>query len=328
MGFVAWRKRVRAGGSTGPGELDRLAPEECLRIRKELEAGKLDALKALLAGLPPGAWSDRTWLIAMYSQHLRRDALDAWVATEPESQLARLVRGRHAIKWAWDARGGGRGSGVGEDAARLFVERLELAREDLLHAAELDPRDPAPWAFLITVDRGLSEDLEVAREHFGLATVRDPENFTAHEQMVTLLTEKWLGSHDQMFEFARAAAEKAPPGSDLGALVLLAHTERWGFFRLFENDDKGAEAYAKDPSVRLEIAHAWDRVLAAPELRNRRSTVMLLNHAAAWLHLLEDHARLKPAMQRLGDARADMPWEWFTFPRTSWRKARELAGLE
>lgn len=327
-GFIAWRSRAKSGVSTGPGEADRLGGPDGTRIRKGLEEGDLDGFKALIAGLPPGAWSDRTFLVALFATHMRRDVLDQWVKNEPSNPLAWLCRGRHAIKWAWDARGGGRGSTVSEDGARLFFERLELADEDLEKAAELDPKDPSPYAFQLTVDRGLGRDLEAAREHFGLAIVRDPENFTAHEQLHTLLTEKWLGSHDQMFEFTRGAAAKAPAGSDLLALVLLSHTERWAFPMLFQNDAKASREYVADPAVRAEIAQAWDRCLALPETKRRFSTAILLNHAAGWFYLLEDHARLKAVMERLGDARADLPWSWISLlPTRSWNKARKLAGL-
>ena len=62
---------------------------------------------------------------------------------------------------------------------------------------------------------------------FAQVVRRHPTHLVAHQQMLQFLCRKWFGSTEEMFDFARTAAAKAPAGSLLPELVVVAHIEHW-----------------------------------------------------------------------------------------------------
>ena len=311
--FVMSRMRAAGGaagggwGSTGPTEADRLLGPDGPKLRAAVQGSDVSVLNArLLAGR--GNWDERGMLVDLLGRVCPRMTLDAWCQSEPGSPIPFLMRGTQSIEWAWEARGSGGGDTVTEEGWRLFAERLTLDERDFQIAAQLDPADPTPFAMLVLVARGLDQGVPVAREMFQQAVARDPENSLAHKQMLVFLTEKWHGSHETMFQFAREAAARAPDGSDLHALVIRAHVERWIYFKLFDGDAAGAAAYASDAKNQQEVAAAWEKSLGSPALRERMSTIVLHNDAAFWFWNAKDRPRLQREIQRIGNAYTEMYW--------------------
>lgn len=249
-----------------------------------------------------------------------------WQATAGTSPLAWLVRGRHAIYWAWEARSSRRASQVGEDAARLFFDRLQLAETDLWQATELDPLDAAPWAFLVISARGLQHERAEEERRFEEAQKRNPESHVAHSMMLVALCEKWGGSHAAMFAFAREASAKAPEGSGLHALVAQAHVERWLYF-LMEEDRDGAAAHFSDPGVRAEVAEAWARSFGSPACRAGRFAQAQRSQFAVCFFLADERALLREALSALGPVVVESPWGFLDDPVKAFRRARAACGL-
>ena len=69
-------------------------------------------------------------------------------------------------------------------------------------------------------------DRDEAQRRFDEVVARHPWHRIAHEHMLQYRCEKWFGSHEEMFEFARATAERAPDGSLPPRLIAVAHVER------------------------------------------------------------------------------------------------------
>jgi hypothetical protein len=297
-----------AAAGNAEDEQRRLLPSELAALYDAATAqGDLRQLSArLISGR--GNWDERGRLIEAIAPRLHRSTLDAWCNNEASSQIPFLLRGAHGIAWAWEARGSGQADRVSAEAFALFQQRLKLAEVDLQRAAALDPKDPTPWALLIWIGRGLEQGVQHAGDLYREACERDAQNAIAHRHMLIMLSAKWHGSHDAMLDFARAAAQIAPEGSDMAALVLRAHVERWFHAYMIEDDDAEAEAYLKDPQVRAECENAWARSLGHLALRARPSTVLLRNDAAFWFWLVKDAARLKQETQQLGPAHSDMFW--------------------
>ncbi|HMI93341.1 MAG TPA: hypothetical protein VK509_18345 [Polyangiales bacterium] len=319
VGFYLFKLRTRrAADATDPGsrpatagaqdEQRRLLPAELAALYDAASAqGDLRQLSArLISGR--GNWDERGRLIEAIAPRLHRSTLDAWCSNEASSQLPFLLRGAQGIAWAWEARGSGQADEVSAQAFALFQQRLKLAETDLQRAAALDPKDPTPWALLIWIARGLEQSINHTGDLYREACERDAQNAIAHRHMLTMLSAKWHGSHDAMLDFARAAAQIAPEGSDMPALVLRAHVERWFYSSMIEDNDAEADAYLKDPQVRVECENAWARSLGSLALRARPSTILLRNDAAFWFWLVKDAARLKQETQQIGNAHTDMFW--------------------
>ncbi len=176
-------------------------------------------------------------------------AFEVWKREEPANPNVWLVSGAHLIDWAWQARGRDQADKVDQQAWATYAERLKQAESELVRAGGLNMEDATPHAFLLRVAIGLNWSREAALKVFDQAVRRCPDHFLAHSDLLTYFCEKWHGSHEEMFEFAHAASDKAPAGSLLPTLIAQAHTERWLYATSFDGDPHG-DQYFQRPEVR------------------------------------------------------------------------------
>ncbi|MEV8630959.1 hypothetical protein AB0395_04815 [Streptosporangium sp. NPDC051023] len=136
-----------------------------------------------------------------------------------------LWLGRTVIDEAWAIRGGSFAESIGEDRYKMFFATLSGAHDPLMEAARLRPDDPVPWESMIWFAMGMQFD-RVEEEVIWEETVsRSDTLFSAHWARLQALTEKWGGSHEEMFAHARDAVAIAPAGHPLTAMLALAHLE-------------------------------------------------------------------------------------------------------
>ena len=147
---------------------------------------------------------------ALHEWEGRPSALERWKEEASDDPAAWLVAGAHSTCWAWEARGSGRAETVTEDMGEVFFERLELASDELTRAIELAPADPLPHAYRIIVCLGLNLPPHPGRGLVQRGDWRYPEHHAAHRLLLNYLCEKWHGSHEEMFDLARAASDSAP----------------------------------------------------------------------------------------------------------------------
>lgn len=136
-----------------------------------------------------------------------------------------LWLGFTVIAEAWEIRGIGWSSTVGEERFRLFFATLREARDPLMAAAELVHDDPTPWVGLQEYARGMQLDRDQKDLVWRKVVERAPTHYAAHWGRLQSLAEKWSGSHREMFDFARGAVDSAPDGSAVAAILPLAHAE-------------------------------------------------------------------------------------------------------
>lgn len=141
------------------------------------------------------------------------------------------------------------------------------------------------------------------------------------------LANKWSGAgHEPMFQFARAAAANAPPGSDVPITLIQAHVERWLWDFNFEDDEPAAAAYLQEPAVRDEVLGAYDRSLGSPDHRPIRSTIHARNWAAMWFFLIRDRERLGHELQQIGPSHTVSPWCFLDDEEVAFADARAFAA--
>jgi hypothetical protein len=254
----------------------------------------------------------------------RPEGFDAWVAARPDSATARLARGSHGISWGWEIRGGGYAKSVKQDAWAVFHERLREAEGDLFGAVELDPQDPLPWSALITSGRGLSIPKEELILRFEEAIRRSPGLPGAHFGVLQGLCQKWSGSHDEMFAFARERAGSAPDGSRLHGLVATAHMERW----MADRDEPARKPYFVDPDVRAELVSHAHRSVLHPAWRDEADTVATLNMFACLLRLAGEQDLAQAVGMRIGRRRTQTPWAFFKDPDGLFMKTQTGAAYQ
>lgn len=197
---------------------------DSVRLRTYLIEGKHAEIESFLNELKDP--NDASFHCLGISEWPERPAtLDRWCSEFPQSPWAFTVRGWHSFSWAWEARGRGFSDSVTDDRAELFFQRLEMAQEDFDQAFLRAPKRTAPLDGLIAVHRGLGQP-DQAREAFNASLEREPDDRTAHVQMLMTLAGRWGGEPGQMMQFARDRAAAAPPGSSLHLLPVLALIEQ------------------------------------------------------------------------------------------------------
>jgi len=143
-----------------------------------------------------------------YSQHLKHlgnmyygedleaqwKILSDWVDSRPESQLARVVRGAYAMDYAWYFRGNGYSHRVTDEGWAGFHRYLEIAREDLEIAHEMNPDDPEAPALLITVTSALGTNADVTDSYYARVLEINPLHYGARMAKLHYAQPVWGGS--------------------------------------------------------------------------------------------------------------------------------------
>ena len=175
--------------------------------------------------------------------------------------------------------------------------------------------------------RGLGLEPPEIRARFEEARRRDPDGWTAGMFALQSLAEKWSGTHDEMFAFAREVSGAARDGSPLHSLVPLAHHERWLYFSAFEDDRKAQKKYFEGPAVQRELQAAWKRGPGSPAFRRGRFGPTQTALFAFGFTLGLDQARAREAFEKLGPVLTHTPWSSQGEPADVFKQARAWAVL-
>jgi hypothetical protein len=232
-----------------------------------------------------------------------QDWIEEWIAAERHSTLPLLVRGCHAVYWAWEARGGARAESTSERQFQGFFERLRLAENCLDEVVDRDPDDTTAWAFLVTAARGRQVGRDEAAQRFAQVVRRHPTHQTAHQQMLQFLCKKWFGSTEEMFDFARTAAAGAPAGSLLPELIAVAHIEHW-----LDLPSEEKDPYIMSAPVRAELRAAAERSIWHPDYRHRPGWPSPFNSFALAFSFAEDYPAAAAVFDAIGDNVTEWPW--------------------
>jgi hypothetical protein len=126
----------------------------------------------------------------------------------------------------WRIRSGQQAKYVSEQQFATFHDILRTAYEVVGLAIETAPDDATPWTVHQWVAIGLGADLDTHEALFQEAIARHPASYAAHGNKVHAIAPKWYGtSLDEMLAFAAETADRAAPGSVLGAVLAKAVAE-------------------------------------------------------------------------------------------------------
>lgn len=280
-----------------------------------------------------GRWDLRAWIIKLtaerYFMSLHEDSraqmIDFYVKKKELGWL--LSRGVWHVLVGWEARGSGAASTVAEDGFKELERRCRLAEQDFLEAADRDPADPTPYTLMILAARGLS-DRAIGEQAYAQAIARDPHGYEPHISFLTLISERWMGSHDEMLERARDIASAAPKGTDAASLPIQAHYDRYSHTCVFDKDVGTACAALHDPEVLDEIKRALSNSVDAPGYALTPST-MRIRHVAAvllWQAGAADAARAQ--LSHVGKTFFKDPWWQHTSdPEGFYEDVRKKLGV-
>lgn len=228
-----------------------------------------------------------------------------WVAAEPDSAVPYLVKGAHAIRWAWQARGNGAADTVSQQQFKVFLRRLRIAEDSLDEAVARDPDDPTAWSELIQTAIGRRLGLPEAQRRFGEVVARCRWHRAAHGRMLQQKCAKWGGSDELALEFARATVAQMPDGCALGSMIATAH------FEAAVRSEEKARRYLARPEVLAEVHAAADRSVRHPAFRRIPGHQGTEGWFALVFHLGGDHAAAAQRFDVIGDLPTESPWYYF-----------------
>jgi hypothetical protein len=275
------------------------------RLRRHLDARRWEPVHDFLEGITDP--DDRDfYTAAVVAQPGRPEWLERWLAAKPNSGITWLVRGMHAVQWAWEARGSGWSDTVTAQGWKDFRERLAMAEQELHRAAELAPADPTPWVALMWSAIGSQLGIDVIHQRFEQATRRHAFNRNAHTSWLQAQCAKWFGSHDKDIRFARKTVAQLPEGHTLHVLIAIAHVERHNMlFR--EKRGHESDGYFRQPDVREEINDAARRSVLLKPPPKHRHVVDDCNYFAYCFHRMGQKREARTMFRRAAPW-VTMPW--------------------
>ncbi|WP_157982542.1 hypothetical protein [Nocardiopsis sp. FIRDI 009] len=262
------RRVVRkAGVTTGDAWRDRDLASRLPAIR----SGDTDTAVMLLKTLDPNLRALRVDVLGTECVPFL-DRLEEARKESDDPDLA-LLAGRTRITAAWRVRTGAWAKDVSRERFERFHAMLPDAYEHLIHATNAAPDRPDALNHLQWFGLGVGmprEDLDFLWERI---VERDPWHYESHLSRLQVLCQKWKGSHEEMFAFAREAAAHAHRGDPLLELVPRAHVERFSILERDREDEVVTVAdlkslrreYFSDPGVRSELADAADLWLSGDD---------------------------------------------------------------
>jgi hypothetical protein len=287
--------------------------------------------QALFESAPP-RWDLRTVVVELVANRYfmkfedgSRQAMIDGCLSHPPQTMWQMARGAWHVVEGWKVRGSGQAASVNDEAWKVLDRRCRAALDDLRTAARSDPADPTSHTLTMTVARGLS-DRALGETAYREAIARDPLGYEPHARYLTLVSPRWFGSHDEMASTARQIAERAPDGSDLAGLPILAHYDRYSHTCVFDKNPVGAGEQLRH--AHGEVVAACERSIDAPAYQPSHATARLRHRAAVMFYELGDLERCKQQLAKVGDVFDEDPW-WQNAPDPARRYAavRKQLGL-
>ncbi|MDX3073124.1 hypothetical protein ACIP98_29980 [Streptomyces sp. NPDC088354] len=275
-------------------------PEDWAAALTAVSGGDWEPAAALLRSVGRD-WERRSAVAYLLAEKAAEDDewLLAWESARAGDQDAAVVRARSTVVLAWELRGGKRAQYTTREQFDGFHQTLKEARADIERAAALNPDDPTPYITEIWVALGLGYPHAEMDRLWDEITARAPHHYEAHFSALQYWCAKWRGSQRLASEFAERAASRAPLGSLLTAMPLIAH---------FEHDESDDTAADNTPEMRARVDAALADVAAADPTHPR---LVELRHLLAFYLRLQDRDEAALEQFKLVDGYIGaLPWRY------------------
>ncbi|MFH9087831.1 hypothetical protein [Streptomyces sp. NPDC017673] len=263
-------------------------------------------------------WDERWSRLALLRQVAQQDDvwLNDWRAARPQDCSAATVHAELLLQRAWAVRGSGYAHTVPADRMARFKVLLKEAVDAAGKAAPLAPDDPGPWVVMITGARGLRVERDSFQQLWLELYKRAPHHYMGHVQALQYWCAKWAGSDNLMMDFAERAVHRAPAGSPLAGLHLLA---------LEELGQRSGRAALPPPRAVKDVLESVARSL--DQVPDHDEHLSRLRHLLAH-HLVEArcYGAALEQFRRIGPWCGAEPWTKHRDPVAAFDRARAVAA--
>lgn len=299
---------------------DRELAQACLSLR----GGRFFEARAVLAATRRdfGLRAHRSLVLASVAAD--SDVIERWLAEEPDPD-AILLSARTAMVRAL------RAADVGDERT---TDLAALARAGCLRAADALPADPTPWAALLAMSRlerhgypgpeGIEDVLgpwEVMRELWE----RDPFHREGHHRLLAYYFTRFGGSHAAMWEVAWWVRARAPSGSELQLLPLVAQAEHYRSRAARPGTSAALDWDTQE--AKIQALAVYDDWFPHRDKHTRFTPVLDLSYLGHALCAGGMHIEARPVLEAMGPYAAAMPWSLFGEPAEHLSRARRQVGL-
>lgn len=263
-----------------------------------LEEEEYDKIAQIYSGLSDG---DKTLLLDGIG--LNENTINAvirWQRKQPDNWLANLFAGIAYTFIAWKERTGQFAKYITEAQAQGFFENLQEAIECLSEAATLKADEAEIYSRLIRVNMGLGEK-KAANNCFQTLCSLAPKHIGGHMFMVNLLAPKWLGSFEEMKNFAQPF--KSPSQNDVGYIVYLMFVIQQYMDLNYENERTADRIFKKTYRATVKETYAKFDMPNIPSLQR----YYLHNHFAYVFYLLDENKLRNKEIDLIGQ-HIGLPW--------------------
>lgn len=300
----------------GVYRLQALGDTRVLSLVRAAEAGDWEAVKE--AAVPFDLGREHQVLAELAEVDGVQDWIGRAIDEDKEHRAtALLISGARHITWGWQARTRADAVHVTPEQWRVFHQRLHIAEEQLLEAAELRPQWVTPWRCLLTSGRGMSLDAAVNETRRDAALRRDPLDLESHIEWVSQLQPRWGGEPGEALRFAREAFAGAPDGHRLGCVIAIAYIEDW-----VESSHMNCLIR---PEIQDELLEAAERSILHPAYVRRPGWQEDFNMFAMALSLASERIALPRVFRELQGAYTVWPWRYMAQPEAMYARARRNA---
>ena len=182
--------------------------------------------------------------------------VETWQVAQPESVDAMVLRAEVEVVRVFRV--------VARDGT-VATMRLDSTVESCIAAAKAAPTDPVPVVSLLTIARLYPGGQREIDSWWGEMQQRDPFNREACHQVLRYFSTRYHGSATMVQNFARECAQRAPHGSPLTVLPLVARVEE---FKASKGRQDAADLALNDiwidDGAMYDLDVAMDRCVPAP----------------------------------------------------------------
>ncbi|QJT03530.1 hypothetical protein G9272_27295 [Streptomyces asoensis] len=292
---------------------------ELIPMRTAAQAGHWPTVRAYFAGLDSvDKLSSASSLLADIPGV--ENFLERAAAESPGDPLPRTLLAERYVYIGWDIRSGARAQDVSRDQFTQFHDWLRRAEQLLIEICAEHPSYAPAWTARLMTARGLQLGQAEARRRYDRLSAHHPHHYRAQVQLLQQLCPKWSGSWEAAHGFARECATAAPDGSNSGALVALAHIERW-----LDLDSGEDAAYMRGLPVRDDLRNAAQVSVLHPAHRPDWNSIGAHNAFAFAFSLGNHWEYAAPHFAFLGDRASESPWHYVPDKKSSFLKSRKAA---
>ncbi|NLN94053.1 MAG: hypothetical protein GX130_12210 [Candidatus Hydrogenedens sp.] len=234
--------------------------------------------------------------IGPHSPEIFTPIFERWKEAYPDSVTPCVALAELHLRYGWIARGSGYTHTVTPEGWETLKKELSIAREYLLQAEKINPRELRVCILGMEINRGLDNDRLLAKQWYDKGLEIDPYSFDLHFDRAFGLLERWKGKKGELARFM---------------LELYEQTREKCGARLYKDIAISLVTCMADIYLDEEIGLDWDIL--------ERGCKEMLEEKPEWTHVLYQYFALacmyhkqelaKELLDRIGDENHLGWWE-------------------